>query len=121
MTTKSRYFEKPSLDRIKKCLEELKEHCVESNITELHMPKIGSGLDKVNFEDIRKEISEIFEKTNVKIVIHERIREANLQDDSNIAVQIDENEIDDDQTVHSDAENDVNNVQIGRASCRERV
>ena len=88
LTTKSKHYEKPSLNRIKQCLNELKEYCVENNITELHMPKIGSGLDKLNFESIRKIILEIFEKTNVRIFVHEKIKEVNLNDDSSISVQI---------------------------------
>ena len=62
LTTKSKRYEKPRLNRIRLCLNELKDYCVENNIAELHMPKIGSGLDKLNFESIRKIIFEIFEK-----------------------------------------------------------
>ena len=40
LTTKSKYYEKASLDRIRLCLNELKDHSVENNIAELHMAKL---------------------------------------------------------------------------------
>jgi len=116
LTTKSKYYEKPSLNRIKICLNELKEYCIKNNIAELHMPRIGSGLDKLNFELIRKIILEIFEKTNIIIFVHEKVKEINFNDNSSVIVQVDENESITDQTVHSDSENELNNVLFKESS-----
>ena len=59
---------------------------------------------------------EIFGKTNIVIFVHERIKEVNLKDDSSVVVQVDENESIDDQTVHSDSENELNNVVFKESS-----
>ena len=60
--TKEKYFDKPTLESISECLEKLKTYCTNNDIFELHMPRICSGLDKFNFDIIRRKITEIFKE-----------------------------------------------------------
>ena len=116
LSTKAKYFEKPSLNMIKLCLDELKEYCSHNNILELHMPKISSGLDKLSFVTVRKLIQETFNKTNIRIFVHIRSKEVNLNDNSSLSVQVNEKESVTDETVHSDDENELNNVVFKETS-----
>ena len=111
LTTKSKYSEKTKpRKKIRLCLNEPKDYCLENDFAELHMSKICSRLDEHNFESIHQTILEIFEKTNITIFIHERVKEINLNDNLSVSVQVDETETVTDQTIYSDDENELNNV-----------
>jgi len=64
------------------------------------MPRICSGLDKFNFYIIRRKITEIFKETHIKIFIHIREGEINLNDNNSTIAQIDEEECDSYQTTY---------------------
>ena len=54
----------------RKCLEDLKKQMIENGETKLAMPKIASGLDRCVWSEIRTIIQEVFEDSNIEIVIH---------------------------------------------------
>jgi len=54
LITKEKYFDKPTLESISERLEKLKTYCTNNDVFELHMPRICSGLDKFNFDIIRR-------------------------------------------------------------------
>ena len=118
LVTKEKYYDKPMLETILDCLKELKEYCVNNEIYELHMPKICSGLDKFNFNIILEKIKQTFKETHIKIYIHERGNDINLNDNISILAQKDEEETnsDSDQTVDSDDENELNNIMFKEGS-----
>ena len=116
LITKEKHYEKPKLEQIKICLNALKDYCLKKNITELHMPHICSGLDGHNFTTIRELIREIFATHNVNIFIHTDTKEVYLSDNASVLAQIDESESPTYQTVHSDEENDVNNITFKETS-----
>ena len=118
LVTKENYYDKTTLENISKCLSNLKEYCVSNDIFELHMPRICSGHDKVNFKLILEKIELIFKETHIKIFIHERKHEININDNSSILAQIDEEEVKSNSlyTVHSDTENDLNNITFREGS-----
>jgi Reverse transcriptase (RNA-dependent DNA polymerase)./Integrase core domain. len=110
LVTKEKYYDKPTLKNISECLIELRDYCINNDVFEIHMPRICSGLDKFDFNIIHKKISEIFKETHMKIYIHNRRKEINVNDNASIAAQIDEDDDDLYQTLHSDDENEVNNI-----------
>lgn len=69
LITKERYYEKPSLITLRNALEEMKKICLENNISKVAMPKIGCGLDKLNWVDVKQTLFEIFSDTNIEIYI----------------------------------------------------
>ena len=72
LITKEFYWEKPTYDSVKKCLENMKRHMEEHGVKSLAMPQIGCGLDKLKWESVRKIIKEIFPpdcKINITIYI----------------------------------------------------
>jgi len=68
LITKEVYYGKPTLFTIQSALEKMKLQI--PNDAKLVMPKIGSGLDKLKWEDVKRIIFEVFEKTNVDITIY---------------------------------------------------
>ena len=118
LVTEKNYYDKPTLEEIFKCLSDLKEYCVNNEIFELHKPRICSGRDNLNFNVILKKIESIFKETHVKIFIHEKINEINIDDNSSILAEVDEEEVKSKSiyAVHLDAENELNNVTFREGS-----
>lgn len=69
LITKNLYFQKPTLSSIKHCIKEMKMICEQNNIKYLAMPKIGCGLDKLNWDIVREIIKSEFEDTNIQIEV----------------------------------------------------
>lgn len=67
LVTKSRYYEKPTYGALQQTLEDMKRQCVERGIKKLAMPRIGCGLDRLNWVTVKKIIKEIFEDTDIEI------------------------------------------------------
>lgn len=74
LITKSHYWEKPTYQSLESSLKEMKSLILTlngnntNNIT-LVMPKIGCGLDRLSWHNVKKMIKEIFEDTDLRIVI----------------------------------------------------
>lgn len=69
LVTKERYFHKPTLDTLRQSLTDLRRQAAERNLKRLAMPKIGCGLDKLKWEDVRAVIKEIFNETDIEILV----------------------------------------------------
>ena len=69
LITKKRYYDKPTLITLKNALIKLKETCFEEYITKIAMPKIGCGLDQLNWNDVKQLLFETFEDTDTDIEI----------------------------------------------------
>lgn len=72
LITKNRYWEKPTNITMYKALLAMKDLCLKNNIKRLAMPKIGSGLDKLKWEDVSKLIQGVFKDTDIEIVVCKR-------------------------------------------------
>lgn len=71
LVTKESKNDKPTVQSLKKCLNHLLKICTQNKITEIKMPKIASGLDKIPWSEVFKLITCVFEKSNVYIDIYE--------------------------------------------------
>lgn len=69
LVTKERYFHKPTLETLKQSLEDLRAKAVEMKLRSLAMPKIGCGLDKLNWENVRAVIKEVLADTDIDILV----------------------------------------------------
>ena len=58
LITKPKYWQKPTYDSLRKALVDLKEFCGESLVKTLVMPRIGCGLDRLSWKNVKK----MFEK-----------------------------------------------------------
>lgn len=69
MVTKAKYFEKPTYTTFKEALTELKDKAVKDNCKNLAMPKIGCGLDRLDWTRVRKIIEEVFADCDINITV----------------------------------------------------
>lgn len=70
LVTKERYYKKPTLETLGSALLDLRRHIEERGITRLAMPRIGCGLDRLNWDDVRELILETFKNTRVDILVY---------------------------------------------------
>lgn len=69
LITKERYFHKPTYDSMRQALYNMKIICESNNIKKIAMPLIGCGLDKLEWPHVKLIIEEIFEDTDIEIVV----------------------------------------------------
>jgi O-acetyl-ADP-ribose deacetylase (regulator of RNase III) len=70
LVTKDRYFNKPTYQAIYDALHDLKLQIINEGMPmKLAMPKIGCGLDKLEWDKVREIILEVFEKTDLEILV----------------------------------------------------
>lgn len=69
LVTKQRYFHKPTYDDLYDALIDMKGQIEDFGITKLAMSKISSGLDCLEWECVKDVIEDVFENTNIEILI----------------------------------------------------
>lgn len=71
LVTKQKCWHKPTYESLKEALEIMREIMELDDVTKLAMPKIASGLDRLNWDQVYSIICEVFNDTDVEIVICE--------------------------------------------------
>lgn len=69
LVTKQRYFHKPTYISLLDSLVDMREQCEKLNIKKLAMPKIASGLDKLDWEQVKVIIEDVFKDTDIEILV----------------------------------------------------
>lgn len=69
LVTKERYFHKPTLESLRTTLEEMAEYVGIMNVKKIAMPRIGCGLDRLNWDDVEPMIQEVFKDLDVEIMV----------------------------------------------------
>lgn len=69
LITKERYFDKPTYETLAESLYSMKKICLNKNIKLIYCPKIGCGLDKLEFDKVQSLIKIIFEDTYIEIIV----------------------------------------------------
>lgn len=69
LITKDKYYNKPTYDTLRSSLNSMKCFIEAENIKYLGMPRIGCGLDKLNWNLIKPMICDIFYNIDVEIQI----------------------------------------------------
>lgn len=69
LVTKPLCYHKPRMDDLYDTLIDLREQCEKLHINKLAMPKIGCGLDRLDWNDVRDMLEEVFEDTNIDILV----------------------------------------------------
>ena len=69
LVTKERCFHKPTYDTLYDTLVDMREQCEDFDITRLAMPLIGCGLDKLEWDKVKDVLEDVFENTNIEILI----------------------------------------------------
>lgn len=69
LVTKDRVYHKPTYDTLIETLEDMKEQCENLDINKIAMPRIGCGLDGLSWDMVEEIIKEVFEDTDMEILI----------------------------------------------------
>ena len=70
LVTKEKYFMKPTFENFNKSLIMVREYCLEKGITRLIMPKIGSGLDRLDWKFCKDSIKYIVDEFDIDCVVY---------------------------------------------------
>lgn len=71
LVTKPKCYHKPTYDSLREALVEMREQMEMLSVTKLAMPRIASGLDRLDKDRVYDIICEVFEDTDVEILICE--------------------------------------------------
>ena len=71
LVTKGNYWNKPSYRTMAGALFFMKEECEEHGIKKIAMPKIGCGLDKLEWSKVEDLIKRTFDDMDIEIVVCE--------------------------------------------------
>ena len=69
LVTKERYFHKPTLEDLEIALEEMKDYAIDMGVKKIAMPRIGCGLDRLEWTDVVELIEEVFGDTDLEILV----------------------------------------------------
>lgn len=69
LVTKRVYYGKPTYKTIRKCIKDMAYICKEGNIRYLGIPKLGCGLDKLQWGKVREIIEEEFKDIDINIEV----------------------------------------------------
>lgn len=70
LVTKEKYYHKPTLNTLRISLMKMRILCKKNNIISVRMPRIGCGLDKLNWNDVKPIIEEIFSDSEIEIEVY---------------------------------------------------
>lgn len=70
LVTKEHYYGKPTLDTLRASLIDMKNDALKKNISIICMPRIGCGLDRLSWNDVHKMLIEIFENSEITVVVY---------------------------------------------------
>lgn len=69
LVTKKKYYGKPTYDTLRHSLICMREYIVKKNIRNLAMPKIGCGLDKLQWNRVKEILQEEFKDIDIEILV----------------------------------------------------
>ena len=70
LVTKMKYFHKPTYDSLRRALDDMRKQCELLGITKLAMPRIGAGLDRLDWDKVADIIKDVFKDSDIEIVIY---------------------------------------------------
>ena len=69
LITKEKCWQKPTYESLENALISMRDHCLQYNITEIVMPRIGCGLDRLAWPEVLNTITRVFTDTEYNITI----------------------------------------------------
>ena len=70
MITKERYYHKPTYESLRSTLRWMKNHMVTHRMKKLSIPRIGAGLDRLDWNKVVEMIHEVFRDTDIHITVY---------------------------------------------------
>ena len=69
LITKKVYWGKPTYETFTMAIKDMKRVALENGITKIAIPQIGAGLDKLSWAKNRQIIKEVFQDTDIEILV----------------------------------------------------
>ena len=70
LVTKKHYYNLPSYDSLESSLICMREYCTKNNIKSISMPKIGCGLDRLQWSKVFEILSRVFSMNDINITVY---------------------------------------------------
>ncbi|XP_040914505.1 ADP-ribose glycohydrolase OARD1 [Toxotes jaculatrix] len=70
LITKKKASQKPTYDSLRLSLEDMKLHCVKNGVTKISVPRIGCGLDRLEWPRVSEILEQVFKHTNISITVY---------------------------------------------------
>lgn len=70
LVTKWRYWEKPKIDNLELSIIHMRKQCYMYKVTDILMPRIGSGLDRLDWNKVKSILNREFSDTDISIHIY---------------------------------------------------
>ncbi|XP_029428762.1 ADP-ribose glycohydrolase OARD1 [Rhinatrema bivittatum] len=70
LITKRKVSEKPTYENLRKSLEAMRDHCLRNRVTAISMPRIGCGLDRLEWETVSVMLERVFKGTSVHLTVY---------------------------------------------------
>jgi O-acetyl-ADP-ribose deacetylase (regulator of RNase III) len=70
LVTKEAYWHKPTLRALAASLVDMRNHAVAHGVTKIACPRIGCGLDRLSWPDVKATILKVFEGTGIEITVY---------------------------------------------------
>lgn len=71
LVTKEMYYQKPTYEMLGNCLLDMKNKVIQHDIHKIAIPKIGCGLDRLEWFAVEHIIKNVFANLDVEIVVNE--------------------------------------------------
>jgi len=69
LVTKVHHYDKPTYESLHSALEDMRDQCKKLDIHYLAMPKIGCGLDRLDWNKVSTMIKEVFSDLDIEILV----------------------------------------------------
>ena len=69
LVIKEKYWHKPTLETLKAALLDMKAYATNMQVDKIAMPRIGCGLDKLDWHNVKPMIEETFKDTPIEIMV----------------------------------------------------
>ncbi|XP_069489629.1 ADP-ribose glycohydrolase OARD1 [Ambystoma mexicanum] len=70
LITKKKASDKPTYESLHKSLEAMRSHCLANGVKCLSMPRIGCGLDRLQWEQVAEILEKVFAVTDITITVY---------------------------------------------------
>ncbi len=70
LVTKAKYSDKPTYESLRQSLEAMREHAGKNGVKEIAMPKIGCGLDGLQWNAVRTLVKNVFLKDSITLTVY---------------------------------------------------
>jgi O-acetyl-ADP-ribose deacetylase (regulator of RNase III) len=70
LVTKAKYYQKPTNASLRVAMGSMRDLCAKYHIKSVVMPRIGCGLDKLVWKEVKDIIIDVFKDTNISITVY---------------------------------------------------